>query len=285
MQRILVAGGTGSLGRHVIGQLKEQGYWIRALVRRPERLGAVRGLVDEVVPGDLTKPKTLTGVCDGMDLVFSSAGAALTTSLRDRKSFAEVDGQGNLNLLDEARRAGIGRFVYVSLCGAERLAGVEYADAHESVVRALAASGLDHTVVRPTGFFSAFAEFLKIAKQGFGLVIGSGECRTNPIHEAELAAVCVQACAGREREVLVGGPASYTRRQVVELAFAALGKRPLILDVAPQAFASFVAPLRYLNPRLHALMSFGAAVSQIEVVAPSYGQRDLKQYYEELVRG
>ena len=55
---------------------------------------------------------------------------------------------------------------------------VEYARAHEAFAEALAASGLVHTVVRPTGFFWFFGEILEMARAGRGVVIGPGDART-----------------------------------------------------------------------------------------------------------
>ncbi len=111
----------------------------------------------------------------------------------DRKSFYEVDYEGNMNLLAEAKKAAVKRFVYVSLANAGNLRQTEYADAHEKFVDELRASGLKHTVVRPTGFFGFHLEILKFASKGRGLVIGSGDHSTNPIHEADVAAAYVFA--------------------------------------------------------------------------------------------
>ncbi len=68
-----------------------------------------------------------------------------------------------------------------------------YARAHESFVVLLRDSGLPSTVVRPTGFFSVFGESLHMARKGRGILIGSGGARTNPVHEEDVAAVCVEA--------------------------------------------------------------------------------------------
>ncbi len=74
MKRVLVAGATGYLGGFVAREFKERGYPVRVLVRSAERLGALRKIVDEVVVAEITRPDTLKGVCDGMDIVFSSVG-------------------------------------------------------------------------------------------------------------------------------------------------------------------------------------------------------------------
>ncbi len=281
MARILVAGATGTLGRAAVGQLKEQGDFVRGLGRYVPTLRPLP--LDETFEGDLTNPESLEGCCDGVDTVLSCAGASMRLDTwGDRTSFTAVDFAGNRNLLAEAQRAGVGRFVYVSLHAAERLLRTEYALAHEGFVALLRRSGVPFTVIRPTGFFGFFGEILRMAQKGQGVVIGSGAPRTNPVHEEDVAAVCAEAVRGGEAEISVGGPDTFTRREIVELAFDVVGKRPKVRSVPPWLFRGLVAPVRLLNPRIHALMAFGAAVSTIDVVAPAVGRRDLRTYFRSL---
>ncbi len=74
MKRILVAGATGYLGGFVAWEFKDRGWFVRALARTPEKLDHLTDSVDEVIQGQVTRPETLDGVCDGMDVVFSSVG-------------------------------------------------------------------------------------------------------------------------------------------------------------------------------------------------------------------
>jgi uncharacterized protein YbjT (DUF2867 family) len=282
MARILLAGATGTLGRAAAARLKEQGHFVRGLGRRVPALRR-RPLV-ETFEGDLTNPESLEGCCDGIDTVLSCAGASMRLDTwGDRLSFEAVDLGGNRNLLAEAERAPVGRFVYVSLYAAESLLRTEYARAHERFVELLRRSGLPSTVIRPTGFFGFFAEILSMARKGQGVVLGSGETLTNPVHEDDVATVCAEAIGRADTEIPVGGPDIFSRRQIVELAFEVLGKKPRIKRVPPWLFRGMIAPMRLVNPRIHALMAFGAAVSAIDVVAPATGRRDLRSYFQSLV--
>jgi uncharacterized protein YbjT (DUF2867 family) len=282
MNTILVAGATGQLGRHVVRELKRQGYAVRALTRSPARLDAASG-VDEVHRGDLADPASLAGACTGVDTVISCAGASMNLyGFRDRRSFTAVDYRGNLNLLERARQEGVAKFVYVSLFAADRLMDTEYAAAHERFVAALRESGMRHAVVRPTGFFSFNAELVRMAMKGRGPVIGSGEARTNPVHEADLAGVCVSALTSDEAEIAVGGPEVYTRRRIVEMAFAAAGRPAKVMRVPGWVFRGIAVATRPVNPRIAALLEFGAAVSQVDVIAPATGTRSLDRYFAEV---
>jgi uncharacterized protein YbjT (DUF2867 family) len=279
MRKILVAGSTGQLGKWVARELKRRGHAVRALARDAGKLAEIE--LEEIVTADLTRPETLRGACDGVDAVISCAGASMNfNNFSDRKSFYEVDYHGNLNLLAEAKKAGVKKFVYVSLANADKLRQTEYADAHEKFVDELRSSGLDHTVVRPTGFFGFHLEILKFASKGRGMVIGSGGSKTNPIHESDVAAACVDALEKGSGELIVGGPDVFTRRETVELAFAALNRKPSLMSVPPWMFKLMISPLKLINPRIHALLDFGVAVTQIDVLAPKFGSERLSNYFE-----
>jgi uncharacterized protein YbjT (DUF2867 family) len=284
MTRVLVAGATGQLGRRVLAELRGRGYATRALVRDEARAVELLGEADETIVADVTRPETLARACKGVDVVFSAVGAPLTLK-RGGASYREVDFEGNKNLLAAGRTSGIGKFVYVSVFGAERLSESEYVRAHEDFVAELKRSGVAHAVVRPTGFFSAMGEILRMARRGPVMSVGGGTARTNPIHEADLAKVCADAVAGEHVNIEVGGPEVFTRQEIAEMAFAALGKRPKTFKAPAPLVRLMIAPLRLFDARLFALMSFFIAVAQVDAVAPASGSRRLKDYFEELARG
>jgi uncharacterized protein YbjT (DUF2867 family) len=283
MQRVLVAGATGGLGRAVLDELKGRGYITRALVRDAGRLGDARASADEIFTADATMRETLKGACERVDVVFSSLGAPLNVRLsKERRSYDDVDYQANRNLLDESLKSGVRKFVYVSVFGAERLGELEYPSAHSRFAHDLKYSGIEHTIVQPTGFFSAFGEILKIAKNGKVASIGSGEARTNPIHEQDLAKVCADAIESSQKEIPSGGPEVLTRKEIIELAFKALTKKPRIIKAPASVMKVLIWPTKLFDRRLHALMRFLIAVSEIDVVAPAYGHRRLYDYFREL---
>ncbi len=287
MKKVLVAGATGQLGTSVVAQLKRRGYWVRACGRNGQKLQALKHQVgaDDIVAVDLTDAGSVQGICNDVDAVISCAGASMSmNNFGDRKSFYEVDYQANLNLLADAERQKLSKFVYVSLAEAGKLRQTEYADAHEKFVEALRASGLNHTIIRPTGFFGFHLEILKFAAKGRGMLIGSGECRTNPVHESDVARVCVDALEGDDTEIAIGGPEIFTRKETVELAFASLNRLPKLMKLSPGMFKLMIAPLKLINRRIYALMDFGIAVTQIDVVAPSVGSERLRPYFEQAAK-
>lgn len=287
--RVLVAGATGYLGRHVVRAFKARGWWIRALVRdrarldRPDRFlaPAVGGDVDDVVEADVTRPEALEGVCDDVDVVFSAVGI---TRQREGVSFHDVDYLGNLNLLRVACDAAVRRFVYVSVFNAHRYERLAIIRAHEDFVRALAASGMPHTVVRPTAYFSDMSEFLRMARSGWALLIGDGENRLNPIHGADLAEVCAEAVlASGDGELPAGGPEVFSQNGIARLAFDVLGRRGRIVHVPPVLGRAAVKLVRPFDRHLSDLIDFFVTAGQGEAVAPARGTRRLREYFEELL--
>jgi uncharacterized protein YbjT (DUF2867 family) len=125
---------------------------------------------------------------------------------------------------------------------------------------------------------------VKQARQGRGLIVGSGSARTNPIHEADVAAACVEALTSRAAEIACGGPDTFTRREIVEMAFAVVGQPAKLTRVPPVLVTSAARLLRPVNPRVASLVHFGAVVSTRDVVAPARGVLRLRVYFEEHAR-
>jgi uncharacterized protein YbjT (DUF2867 family) len=280
MKRILVAGATGYLGGFVAQEFKARGHFVRALARSPNKLDYLRDSLDEIVQGEVTRPDTLEQVCEGIDVVFSSIGI---TRQRDKLTFRDVDYQGNVNLLEAAQRAGVEKFIYVSVLNGPSLLHLDIVKAHEDFVGALRASDIDHAVIRPTGFFSDMGEYLKMARKGRVKLIGAGENRINPIHGADLAATCVDAVDGTTLEIDVGGPEVLTHREIAELALRSLGKPVRVSSVPVWVMKSVVSLTRVFNRHQGELLAFFTTAMTSEAVAPATGIHRLDDHFESLV--
>ncbi|MCA9919665.1 MAG: SDR family oxidoreductase, partial [Anaerolineales bacterium] len=162
-QKVLVVGATGYLGQYMVKALHEAGYWVRALSRTEEKIAAVRPFLNDLFIGEATDPATLDGICDDIDIVFSSLGI---TRQKDGLTYMDVDYQANKNVLDVALTAGVPRFMYISALNADKLRHVKILAAKERFVDELKAADIDHIVIRPNGFFSDMSAFMEMAQNG-----------------------------------------------------------------------------------------------------------------------
>ena len=91
MEKVLVAGATGYLGRYLVKELKKQNYWVRALARNANKFDDLSEHIDEVFEAEVTKPENLSGICDSIDVVISSIGIT-----RQKDGLTYMDVVGNL---------------------------------------------------------------------------------------------------------------------------------------------------------------------------------------------
>jgi uncharacterized protein YbjT (DUF2867 family) len=278
---VLLAGATGTLGRQLLAELQRRGERVRALVRSPARSVTLDPAPAEIAVADLvTGSVGLDSACRGIRTVVSAAGRSCSTRrLPERGGFHPVDYEGNRRLLEAAVRVGAERFLYVSVLGGQRLRGIEYVDAHEEFVELLRASPIDSTVVRANGFFAGYLELLGlVTSPGPATLIGDGQAKDNPIHEADLASVCLDALEGDEREVEVGGPEVLNRRQELELVCEIAGRHPRIVSVPPRLLRASGTAMRPFDARRAEVVKFLTAICVTDMIGPSVGQRRLSDY-------
>ncbi|MEL7210273.1 MAG: NAD(P)H-binding protein, partial [Actinomycetota bacterium] len=229
----------------------------------------------------LTDPDTLDGLMDGVDIVFSSVGISRQ---RDGLTFDQVDYACNHTLIQLAEQADVGRFVYVSMHGADQpeLRDLAITKAHEKVVAELEASPIEHRVVRPCGYFSDMGALLSMAKRGVAMLVGDGSNRMSPIHGRDLAQICVDTAEGGQIEVEAGGPEVLTQRAAAELAFDVVGKRPRIVVIPMWAARGLVKGVGALSAQFGDLADFIVTAGEVDGVGPPLGTTTLRSYFEEL---
>jgi dihydroflavonol-4-reductase len=111
--KTLVTGATGFLGSHVARALAGRGDDVRVLVRASSDLRALDGIEAERCTGDLRDRASLERALESTGRVYHVA-ADYRLWARDPREIHESNVRGTQNLLDAARRAGVGKFVYTS---------------------------------------------------------------------------------------------------------------------------------------------------------------------------
>lgn len=279
MKRVLIAGATGYLGRYLCAEYQRRGWHVTALVR--QKSSAADLAADTICVAEVTWPETLDGVMENIDLVVSTLGI---TRQADGVGYWDVDYQANVNLLEEALRSDVPRFVYVHVLNADRMKDVPLVAAKSAFVRKLQQSPIQVTIIAPTGYFSDLADFLSMAKAGRVWLFGQGHQRINPIHGADLAAATFDAADRHADWVDVGGPDTFTLTEIARLCFAVLDRheritylpdvlRRLILRVLPR-----IAPRKIAGPA-----QFFLTASSINMTAAPYGHHRLVEHFQSLV--
>ena len=261
---VVVIGGTGTLGRLVTSELAARGHRVELVPR-----------IEARDPAAIARRRA--------PVIVSCAGASVALALgRGWRGYRAVDVPIGLAAVEAARRTGA-RLVYAGVHHPPEMRRTPYIDAHERVIDAMA--DVDGCVVRATGFFSAFAAFVPLARRGWLLDVGDGQARTNPIDERDLATVVVDAALGTgPRELAVGGPEILRRRELLELVAGVAARRVRIVGVPVWLARLGAYGLRPFHPRIAQLASFACGLGAHDVIAPALGTRRLADYLTERAR-
>jgi uncharacterized protein YbjT (DUF2867 family) len=261
---ILVVGAPGVVGGMVTRRLLDEDQEVRILVRRdsPSSQLVQQGLATSAealiesgahpVHGDLRDRASLDAALDGVDTVISTANSAGRGGADNPQS---VDLEGNRNLIEAAREAGVGRFVFVSLLGADPDHPSPFVRAKAQSEAALRESGTEYTIIAPTAYMELWVAMVvgMPALQGRPVtLVGEGRRRHSFVSNRDVAAFAVAALdnpAARNEYLAIGGPeplswldvvATYERvlDRSIPVEFVAMGEPvPGLPDPMPEMMA------------------------------------------------
>jgi len=232
---ILVTGGTGFVGGHVVQALRGSGQQVRALVRERSSGTKLESWGAELVEGDVTSPESLRRAAEGADAVVH----LVAIRQGKREEFQRVMVEGTRNLLAAAKEAGVGRFVHMSALGtsAETKDLVPYYGAKWQMEQDVKASGIPYVIFRPSFIFGPdggiLPTFAKLARlTPVTPVIGSGRQRIQPIWADDVGAYFARAVtdeAAANRTFEIGGPEAVSWNEFWERLKRARGiRRPSV---------------------------------------------------------
>jgi uncharacterized protein YbjT (DUF2867 family) len=278
---VLVVGGTGFVGSHVVHALRTEELPVRVLARRPERQERFQAWGCEVVQGDMTDAESLRRAAEGTAAVVHLVALP---PFANPAAIQRVMEQGTRDLVAAAKSAGVGRFVLMSALGTgERSKDLSpYYRAKWEEEAEVSASGIPHTIFRPSFIFGRDGGMLPglvslVRWSPLNPVVGTK--RLQPIWVEDVAVYFAKAVAA-ERPLTgtyeLGGPDVVTFAELNERIRRALGKRRLSFQVptgllrAGAAAGSLLPPLRGARDGV-AMLEFEDNVTDIAPAVAAFG--------------
>ncbi len=253
---VTIYGGSGFIGRHVVGALAKTGARMRVAVRRPELAGHLQplGSVGQInaVQANVRYPDSLVAAARGADAVINLVGILFPTG---KQTFEAVQDEGARHVAEAAWAAGAKALVHVSAIGARPNAPSVYAKSKAQGEAAVREVFPDAIILRPSvvfgpedDFFNRFAALARLLP--VLPLIGGGGTRLEPVFvgdvaKAVLAGLTGKAGAGAPYEL--GGPEVLTLKQVMERVLT-YSMRKRFLVPLPFALAKLQAAFLQLLP-------------------------------------
>lgn len=207
MSKILVTGGTGNVGKHVVSTLVTRGHDVRAVLRDPGRASLPRSV--EVVRGDLSSPETLTTALRDVESVY-----LMWPGLPVEPRLVEI-------IAEHAERV-----VYLSADVPDLVDGEQPAIFHQAIERLIRESGLNWTFVRAIDFATNTLNWAEQIKQGV-VRLPYGQASRSLIHERDIAEVVAHVLTSDghdEAKYLITGPESIPQAELVRIIGEAIGR-------------------------------------------------------------
>ncbi len=222
----LVTGATGGIGRRVVRLLRTRDIDVRAFTRLTSRYGELEHRGAEIFIGDLGFEADIQKSCQGVQYVIS-AHSCDGDALSDYRT--------NIHLIDHAKAEGVQHFVFISVLGADR--GYEDAPmfkAKRAVEKYLIGSGLNYTILRPSGLASnllPLAEWFR--ETGIYLLVGDPKNRTSIVSTDDLAKITVDSVTtvGAINQIFpVGGPEILLREDIPKIFSRIFSQKPILIN-------------------------------------------------------
>lgn len=240
--KILLAGAFGKLGSDILRALCKTEHEIvaaDAVLKIPDDVDKDRFSVKQI---DVTVPDSLSGICDGVDVVITTIGL---TGASTKFTNYDIDYKGNLNLLNEAVKANVKQFDYISVINADKGEEIPMVNSKFLLEQELIKSGINYVIYRPTGYFYDIAHVFwpMIKTKSVQLLKVKKEPVANVIDTADFAGFILKTMNERNVTYNVGGTETYTYREIAEMFYNADGVKNGPIKVVPAFMMDILANL------------------------------------------
>ncbi len=276
---ILVAGATGRVGGMITRSLLERKSDARILVRRGSAYNQLAEAGADVALGDLKDPGSIEAACRGVETVITTATAGERVGPDTPQT---VDLEGNRNLIEAARAAGVRQFVFVSTIAAalDHPVPVPRAKAHTEAT--LRESGLTYTIIAANAIIDVMFPLVIEYPLSQGrpvTLVGDGRRRHSFVAARDVAAFAVAAVGHPEasnRRIIIGGPEALSWREVISAYERALGSPVRVEWIRPGELLPDLPPVpgvtELVSGLLAALETFDSPIDMTQT-ARGFGVR------------
>lgn len=268
MITVLIAGGTGRLGTRVVNLLTKRQMRVRVLTRDRKRAVHLTSELIEVVEGDVRSRASCAKAVEGVRTVISAI-----QGLDDPKSTPEAtDRDGNKNLIDAAKGAGVDHFILVSAIKSSPDHPMSIGRAKYVAEQYLKASGLPWTIIRGTAFAEFWATLVgqPLIDKGRTQVFGRGDNPINFVSVGDVAKaveMAVVAPGMRGVDLEVGGPENLTMNQVTEIFERVSGRKGKVSHVPRLMMRVMSAVMRPVKPATARIVQAAIVMDTDDIMA------------------
>jgi NADH dehydrogenase len=234
---ILVVGATGHLGGMITRQLLAQRQPVRILVRPGSAYEALAAAGAEPVFGDMKDAASLNEAYTKVNTVITTANASRRGGVDTVDS---VDKESNRHLINAAKAAGVGQFIFISALGVSANSPIPLFQAKAWAEEYLRASGLpSYTILAPNLFMDGWIDQVVVAPVRAGepvTLVGEGLRKHAFVAAADVAAFSVAAIkhpAAKDQYIAIGGPEAVSWRDIIARYERVLGRQIRVNSVAP----------------------------------------------------
>ena len=276
--KVVLAGAYGNLGADIFKALLAAGHEVVAADMIERDLGVTGSYTFRKI--DVTDPETLKGLCDGADAVITTVGLTKTSAAVTNY---QIDYQGNLNLLNEAKAAGVKHFTYISVIKADQAPKVPMLHAKYLFEEELKKSGLTWVIHRPTGYFYDIVKVFKpMIEKGEVTLLGKDAVHANVISTEDFAEFIVLHMLDENKSYDVGGKETYSYEEIANLCFAAAGKEPVIKRAPAMLFDVLAFVNKLKKNGKEAILRFSKWTLTEEMVGSTvHGDMSFAEYIKE----
>ena len=276
--KVVLAGAYGNLGADIFKALLKADHEVVAADLVERDLGLTGNFTFKKL--DVTKPESLKGLCDGADRVITTVGLTKTSATVTNY---EIDYQGNVNLLKEAKAAGVKYFTYISVLKADKAPKVPMLHAKFLFEEELKKSGIAYTIHRPTGYFYDIVKvFRPMIEKGEVTLLGNDPVHANVVSTEDFAEFIVAHMTDENKMYDVGGKETYSYEEIANMCFAAAGKEPVIKRAPAVLFDVLAFINKFKKNGKEAILRFSKWTLTEEMVGDTItGEMSFKQYIED----